>query len=103
MEIAEGGGLDRAAEVDAQFFDGVGEVRDENFTDFVGAGLVEDEAEGAVGIVLADEDDGAVKDGAMQLAAIQKEFSFERLEFFSRFFSHMGWGECALRLIERQW
>ena len=57
VEVAEGGGLDGAAEVEGEFFDGVGEVGDEHFADFVGAGLVQDEAECALIVVLADQND----------------------------------------------
>ena len=61
VEIAKGGGLDGAAQVNAEFFDGVGEVSDEDFANFVGAGLIENESEGAVRVMLANEDDGAVE------------------------------------------
>ena len=57
VKVAEGAGLDGAAHVEVHFFDGVGEIGDEDFTDFVGAGLVEDEAEGALFVVLANEND----------------------------------------------
>jgi len=57
VEVAEGAGLDGAAEEEGEFFDGVGEVGDEHFADFVGAGLVQNEAECALSVVLADQND----------------------------------------------
>jgi hypothetical protein len=57
VQVAERAGLNGAAHIEVHFFDGVGEVSDEDFADFVGAGLVEDEAEGALFVVLANEND----------------------------------------------
>ena len=83
MEITKGSGLDGAAKVEVEFFDAVGKVRDEDFANFIWAGLIENKAEGPLGVVLADKNDRAVEEGAAELAAVQEQLATKRLEFIS--------------------
>ena len=82
MQIAERGGLDRAAEKQLVLFDGVGEVSDEDITNFVFGGIGQDKAERALGVVMANENDRTVKERPAKLSAIQKQLAPEGLEYF---------------------
>lgn len=57
VQIAEGAGLNRAAQINIEILDRVGEIGDEDIADFVWAGLIEDEAERALFVVLANKND----------------------------------------------
>jgi hypothetical protein len=83
VKVAEGAGLNGAPEVEVKIFDGVREISDQDFANFILAGLIEDEAKGALGVMLANENDGAIEKRTAQLPAIQQQFAFERLEFVS--------------------
>src|SRR5436190_7507559 len=82
MQIAERGGLDRAAQIELVLFDGIGEISNEDVADFVFGGIGQDEAERALGIVVANEDDRTVKERPAKLSAIQKQLAPEGLEYF---------------------
>lgn len=77
VEVAEGAGLDGAADEKWQFFNGVRQIGDERFADFVFARLREDQSESALGVVGADQNDGPMKNRPAQLAAIQQQLAFE--------------------------
>jgi hypothetical protein len=78
VEVGEGVGLDGTANVDYFFFELLGKVRDEDVADRVFCGLIQNQSESAIGIVVADQDDRAMKNGAAQLAAIEQQLSPER-------------------------
>lgn len=61
VQVAQGLGLDGAAEEERLLLEDGGEVDHECVADLVFRGAVEDEAEGAFRVVLADEQDGAVE------------------------------------------
>ena len=75
MEVAQ------RAVIDALFLDGFGKVRNKDFANFVWAGLIENEAESALFVVLANENDRAIKKRSAQLSAVQEQLPPQRLEF----------------------
>ena len=58
---AECGGLNGPTEMEVEICDGFGEISDKDFADFILAGLIEDEAKGALGIMLANENNRAIE------------------------------------------
>ena len=77
VEETQGGKLDWTAEKKGLDFQLLREVGDNHFAKFVAAGTVENEAEGAFRVVLADEDDRALEKRAAQAAIIQEQLAFE--------------------------
>src|ERR1700722_4368770 len=77
VQKAERGKLDGAAEKKGLFLEPLGQISDDHFSKFVAGGTIKDEAEGAFGIVLADEKDGALEKGAAQLPAVQQQLAFQ--------------------------
>ena len=75
VQIAQGLRLDGAAEKKRLLLEHGGQVGHERFADLVFRGAVEHQAKGAFGIVLADEQDGAVKEGALQLAVVEEQLA----------------------------
>ena len=61
VEIAEGGKLHRAAEVKGLLFELLGDIGHDHFAEAGAAGPVEDEAERAFGVMLANEHHRALK------------------------------------------
>src|SRR5687767_10485922 len=77
MQIAECLRLHWTAKVKWLLFDAGGQIGHEGVPDFVGSGAIEDQTEGAFGIVLANEDNGAMEERALQLPLIQNELALE--------------------------
>jgi hypothetical protein len=71
--------LHGSTQVKRTFLERGGQVGNDHFPDFTAGGAVEDEAEGALGVVLADEDDRPLKKGAVQLAAVQQQEALQEL------------------------
>jgi hypothetical protein len=61
-----------------RFLQCAGEVRDDGFADLILGGSVEDQAEGALGVVLANQDNRAMEKRAAQLSVVQNQLAFER-------------------------
>ena len=70
--------LHRPAEEQRRFPERVGQVGHEHLADLVAGGAVQHQAERALGVVLADENDRAVKKRAAQTAAVQQQSAFEK-------------------------
>ena len=81
VQIAQGLRLHGAAEKERLVLQRVGQIRDDRLADFLVRRPVDHQAERALRVVLADEDDGAVEAGAGQLSAIEEELAFQRFEF----------------------
>ena len=77
IEVTQGRGLDRTTEEKRKFLQGIGQIGDDHFTDVAAGSAVQDEAESAFGIVLADQQNGALEERTLQLAAIEQQLSFE--------------------------
>ena len=77
MQKAQRRRLHRPAEEQRRFLERVGQVGHDDCADLVAGGAVEHEAKRALGVVLADENDGAVEKRAVQLAAVQQQLAFE--------------------------
>ena len=77
MEKAQGGGLNRAAEVEREAFQRLRQVGNDHFPHVVSRGPVKHQAEGTFGVMLADEHHGALKKGAPQFAAVEQQLSFQ--------------------------
>jgi len=77
VQKTEGGELDRATEKKGLVAQLLGKIRDDHVAQFVAARAVKDEAESAFAIVLADKNDGALKERTAQLPAIQQQLAFE--------------------------
>lgn len=62
MEVTERGGLNGTANVQRLFSEAIGEIFDQHLSEFVVGGSVEHQSQRPCGIVLAYEDDGAMKE-----------------------------------------
>src|SRR5277367_1243887 len=78
VQKTQRGGLHRAAEKERRFLERVGQVGGDHLADGLAERAVEDEAERAIGIMLADENYGVLKKRAAQIAAVQQQFAFEK-------------------------
>src|SRR5882724_12275499 len=78
MQEAQGAGLHRAADVEGKFLERLGQVSHDHLANLAAGTPVEHEAESAFGIVLADEDDGALEKRAAQLPAVQQQLAFQK-------------------------
>src|SRR5712691_6016249 len=74
---AQRGRLNRSSEVQRAGFKSIGQVSNDGFTDIGAAAAVEHQTEGALSIVLANEDYGSLKERAAQLAAVQEQLAFQ--------------------------
>ena len=81
VKETEGAGLDRAAEVEGRIPEGIGQVGHDHLANLASERAVEHQAEGAIGVVLADEDDRALEKRAAQLPAIQQELALQKFRF----------------------
>jgi hypothetical protein len=79
MEKAEDAGLDRAANVKGLLLEGLGQIGDDGVADLAAGRAIENQAQRAGGIVLADEDDGAMEEGAVEFPAIEKQAALQEL------------------------
>jgi hypothetical protein len=75
MEKAQDAGLDGAAQEKGLLFEGLGQVGHQRVAHLAAGRPVENEAESAFGIVLANQDDGAMEKGAVQFAAVQEQLA----------------------------
>jgi hypothetical protein len=73
MEKAQDAGLNGAAQVNGLLFERVGQIGHDHVADVAASRVVEDQPESALGVVLANQDDGAMEKGAVQFSAIQKQ------------------------------
>ena len=71
-------GLHRAAKKQRRFLERVGQVGDDHFADGFAERAVEHETERALGVVLANQNDRALKKRTAQIAAVQQQFAFEK-------------------------
>ena len=78
MQKAQAARLHRAADEQRLLLDRVGQVCHQRLADLVLAGTVQDQAEGAFFIVLANQDDGSVEERALQFSAIQQQLPLQR-------------------------
>ena len=79
MQIAQRGELHRAAQVKRLLLKLVRNIRDNHFAQIISAGTIQDEAKRSLGIMLAYENDGALKKRATQLSAIEQLLAFKEL------------------------
>src|SRR6476659_850115 len=79
MQKAQGGRLDRTAEVKRTTFEGVREVRHDHLADVIPCRTIQDETEGAFRVMLADENHRALEEAPPQLSAIEQQLSFQIL------------------------
>src|SRR5712692_1362771 len=77
--------LDRAAQIEGFLLEGLRQFGDQGVADFVGRGAVQDEAERAFLVVLADEDHGAMEEGAVQFALVEDQLPFQGFGCFRHF------------------
>jgi hypothetical protein len=77
MQKAEGGKLDGTAKEKRLVLELFREVGDDHFAQLVAAGTVQDEAESAFGVMLADEENGALEERTGQLPAVQQQLAFQ--------------------------
>ena len=75
VQIAQRRRLHRAAQKQRRGFDPFRQIGDDEFAHGLAERTVENQAERAFRIVLADEDDGALKIGAAELAAVEKQLA----------------------------
>jgi hypothetical protein len=68
--------LDRAPQEERTSFDGVGKIRDNHFTNVTASGPIKDQPKSALGIMLTDEYDSALKKRAAQLTAVEQQLTF---------------------------
>src|SRR5258706_4425005 len=92
VQETQGGRLHRAAQKKRRFLQRIGQVGHDQLAHLAAAGAVQHQAKGALVIVLADEDNGAVKKRTQQVAAVQQQLAFEG--FFLVAHRH---GQCASR------
>jgi hypothetical protein len=71
VEIGERAGLDWSSDIEAFLFQGLREIGHEDVTDFVFSGMIQDEAEGAVAIVMANQNNRPMEKRAAELTAVQ--------------------------------
>src|ERR1019366_339477 len=81
VQKTQRGGLHRPAEIQRRFLECVGQIGDDHFADGLAERTVEDETERAFGIVLADEDDGALEERTAKLSAVEQQLAFEKFEW----------------------
>ena len=79
MQVAERLGLDGAAEEEGLLLEQFRHVRHQRFAHFRARVAVQHQAEGAFGVVLANEQDRPVEKRPAQLPVIEKQLAFQRL------------------------
>src|SRR5438874_190910 len=78
VKIAQRLRLNGPAEIKRFFFEHIGQVGGQSVPYLVVGGTIEDEAESAIGVVLTDEDDCAVKERAAKFPVVQDQLSLQR-------------------------
>ncbi len=78
MQITQSRRLNWTADMENLFFERFRQIRDQGIADFISGRPVQDQAKGALRIVLADQNDGAVKERAGQLPAIKEQLTLQR-------------------------
>src|SRR5882724_11123906 len=78
MQEAQGAGLHRATDVERKFLERFGQVSHDHLANLAAGTPIEHQAESAFRIVLADEDDGALKKRAAKLSAVQQQLAFQK-------------------------
>ena len=84
-------GLHRPAEKKRLFLEAVRHVRHDHFADVFSAGAIQHQPHRALRVVLTDQHHGPMEERAPQFAAVEKQLSFQRFEFF-----------CHVIFLERQ-
>ena len=85
MQEAQGLGLDRPAQKEVFRLERIGQFGDQRVAHFVLRAAIDDQSEGPVGIMLADQNDGAMKEGPLQPPVVQDELAFQRFHFRRHF------------------
>lgn len=78
VEVGQGGWLDWAAYVDEAFLNGIGKLGVQHIPHKIWGWTVDDQAEGPLGGVAADEDDGPMEKRSGKPSPIQKEVPLQR-------------------------
>src|SRR5438128_4372961 len=78
----QGGGLDRAAQIKRAAFEVVRQIGHDHLAHAVTRGPIQDQSKRAFGIMLADEDNRALEEGASQLSTIEKQLPLQKIFCF---------------------
>src|SRR5438034_6724276 len=76
-------GLHRAAQVKGLAFDMLGQIRDQRVGDFVPTRSIQNQPECAIRVMLANQNNGPMKERSAELASVQQQLTFERFEHVS--------------------
>src|SRR5437660_12446217 len=79
MQIAQRLRLNRPAEIKYFFFQPIGKVGGKSITYFIISGAIKNQTESAITVVLADENDGAMKERTAKFPVVQDQLSLQRL------------------------
>src|SRR5438445_1723933 len=80
VQIAERRRLNGSAQIERLFPERIRHVRHDHIADVFSAGTVQHQPQGALRIMLADQDDGAMKKRTAQFAAVEQQLAFQRFE-----------------------
>jgi hypothetical protein len=84
VEVTQGRGLDRTADLDENVRQRLGQIFDEHFPEPVFRGAIQDQTEGPGGIVLADQHNRTVEERAAQKPAVEQQLPLQRFKRFWR-------------------
>src|ERR1041385_1140049 len=77
VKETERGRLNRTAEVKRKLLQCVRQVRYDHFAHIAAGRAIQDEAESAFGVMLADQEDCSLKKRTAQLTAVEQQLSFQ--------------------------